>query len=56
MSKWKVSTDTIGIALLDSQDMGYNVKLQKDKQDCDCDCQKAIAPTGAYCKETQASP
>jgi hypothetical protein len=29
MSEWKVSTDAIGIALLDSQDMDYNVSLQK---------------------------
>jgi hypothetical protein len=31
MSEWKVLTDAIGIALLDSQDMDYSVKLQKDK-------------------------
>jgi hypothetical protein len=31
MYEWKVSMDAIGIALLDSQDMGYNVGLQKDK-------------------------
>jgi hypothetical protein len=35
MSEWKVSMDAIGIALLDSQDMDYNVRLQKDKYDCD---------------------
>jgi hypothetical protein len=29
MSEWKVSMDAIGIALLDSQDMYYNVSLQK---------------------------
>jgi hypothetical protein len=29
MSEWKVSMDAIGIALLDSQDMDYSVKLQK---------------------------
>jgi hypothetical protein len=29
MSEWKVSMDAIGIALLDSHDMGYNVRLQK---------------------------
>jgi hypothetical protein len=29
MSEWKVLTDAIGIALLDSQDMDYSVKLQK---------------------------
>jgi hypothetical protein len=31
MSKWKVLTDAIGIALLDSQDMDYSVKLQKNQ-------------------------
>jgi hypothetical protein len=36
MSEWKVSMDAIGIALLDSQDIDYNVRLQKDKYDCDC--------------------
>jgi hypothetical protein len=30
MYEWKVSMDAIGIALLDSQDMAYNVRLQKD--------------------------
>jgi hypothetical protein len=54
MSEWKVLTNAIRIALLDSQDMSYNVKLQKDKQDCDC--RKTIATTGAYCNETQPSP
>jgi hypothetical protein len=29
MSEWKVLTDAIGIALLDSQKMYYSVKLQK---------------------------
>jgi hypothetical protein len=37
--------------LLDSQDMDYNVKLQKDKKDCDC--RKTITIAGAYCNETQ---
>jgi hypothetical protein len=46
--------DDIGIALLDSQDMNYSAKLQKDKQDCDC--RKTIATIGAYCNETQPSP
>jgi hypothetical protein len=40
--------------LLDSQDVDYNVKLQKDKQDCDC--QKKIATIEASCNETQPSP
>jgi hypothetical protein len=31
MYEWKVSMDAIGTALLDSQDMGYNVSLQKYK-------------------------
>jgi hypothetical protein len=31
MYEWKVSMDAIGTALLDSQDRGYNVRLQKDK-------------------------
>jgi hypothetical protein len=30
MYEWKVSMDAIGIALLDYQDMAYNVRLQKD--------------------------
>jgi hypothetical protein len=54
MSEWEVSTDVREITLLDSQDMDYSVKLQKDKQDCDC--QKTIALAGAYCNETQPSP
>jgi hypothetical protein len=43
MSEGKVSTDVREVSLLDSQDIDYNVELQKDKQDCDC--QKTIAPT-----------
>jgi hypothetical protein len=31
MSEWKVSTDVEEVMLLDSQDMGYKVKFQKDK-------------------------
>jgi hypothetical protein len=31
MFEWKVLTDAIGIALLDSQDMDYSVKFQKGK-------------------------
>jgi hypothetical protein len=31
----KVSTDVREIRLLDSQDIDYNVRLQKYKQDCD---------------------
>jgi hypothetical protein len=53
ISEWKVSMDAIGMTLLDSQDIDYNVKLQKDKQDYDC--RKTIAPIGAYCNETQPS-
>jgi hypothetical protein len=29
MFEWKVLTDAIGIALLDSQNMNYSAKLQK---------------------------
>jgi hypothetical protein len=54
MSEWEVSTDVREITLLDSQDMDYSVKLQKDKQDCDC--QKTIALAGAYCNEIQLNP
>jgi hypothetical protein len=54
MSEWKVSMEAIRIALLDSQDMYYSVRLQKDKQDCDCP--KTIAPVGAYCNETPLNP
>jgi hypothetical protein len=36
MSEWKVSMNVREVMLLDSQDMDYNVELQKDKQDCDC--------------------
>jgi hypothetical protein len=50
----KVSTDVREIRLLDSQDIDYNVRLQKDKQDCDC--QKTIAPAGAHCNERLLSP
>jgi hypothetical protein len=53
ISEWKVSMDAIGITLLDSQDIDYNVKLQKDKQDYDC--RKTIATAGASCNETQPS-
>jgi hypothetical protein len=31
MFEWKVSTDAREVRLLDSQDMDYNVELQKDK-------------------------
>jgi hypothetical protein len=31
MSEWKVSTDVEEVMLLDSQDIDYNVELQKDK-------------------------
>jgi hypothetical protein len=54
MFEWKVSIDTREVRLLDSQDMDYRVKFQKDKYDCNC--QNTIAPTGAYCNETQLSP
>jgi hypothetical protein len=54
MFEWKVSMDVREVMLLDSQDMDYNVELQKDKQDCDC--RKTIATTRAYCNETQPSP
>jgi hypothetical protein len=46
--------DVREVMLLDSQDMDYNVELQKDKHDCDC--RKTIATTGAYYNETQPSP
>jgi hypothetical protein len=54
MSEWKVSTGGREVRLLNSQDMDYSVKLQKDKQDCDF--RKTIATAGAYCNETQLSP
>jgi hypothetical protein len=54
MSEWEVSTNVEEVMLLDSQDMDFNVELQKDKQDCDC--QKTIATAGAYCNEMQPSP
>jgi hypothetical protein len=37
------------VALLDSQDMDYSVKLQKDKTVI---AKRQFATTGAYCNET----